>query len=199
MVACFTKFIVDQSLDHRQLLVSLVELRPLIGSDLHRHRCEVLKPKTNGQPEECCVISEERRIPREHLVDEKLRLRVRHLSFAVIAKGIVHEHRGCPWKSGYLSRLEIWILVVLAFVGQVIDKASADSSETSVRLFFLCISSMVGDVLSPKMSHPWSKQALKQNNSLYDQQLLAATSCSNFLQQLFMISFFAVQILGFIS
>ena len=45
---------------------------------------------------------------------------------------------------------------------------SADSSETSVRLFFLCISSMVGDVLSPKMSHPWSKQALKQNNSLYD-------------------------------
>ena len=48
MVACFTKFIVDQSLDHRQLLVSLVELRPLIGSDLHRHRCEVLKPKTKG-------------------------------------------------------------------------------------------------------------------------------------------------------
>ena len=68
--------------------------------------------------------------------------------------------------------MEIWILVVclsvLDFVGQVIDKASADSSETSVRLFFLCISSMVGDVLSPKMSHPWSKQALKQNNSLYD-------------------------------
>ena len=110
-----------------------------------------------------------------------------------------------------LGNLDTCRLSLLALVGQVIDKASGDSSETSVRLLsaqprgprkagqVLQGRRCVGDVLSPKMSHPWSKQALKQNNSVYDQQHLAATSCSNFLQQLFMISFFAVQILGFIS
>ena len=117
----------------------------------------------------------------------------------------------CMRNEVVLGNLDTCRLSLLALVGQVIDKASGDSSETSVRLLsaqprrprkadqVLQGRRCVGDVLSPKMSHPWSKQALKQNNSVYDQQLLAATSCSNFLQQLFMISFFAVQILGFIS
>ena len=92
-----------------------------------------------------------------------------------------------------LGNLDTCRLSLLALVGQVIDKASGDSSETSVRLLsaqprrprkadqVLQGRRCVGDVLSPKMSHPWSKQALKQNNSVYDQQLLAATSCSNSL------------------